>query len=227
MKIDVIVPCFNEGPRVGRVLAALSESEVINKIIFVDDGSTDNSYEIAKGFSNVKALRIKKNIGKGGAVKKALPYVTTEAVFLCDADLRGLKDRHIKALLKVYLKNPRGLVIGHRRVNRSKVRYLGRYKITPRLDGERILTTNDLKHVLASENSEGYGLEAWMNYYFRKNKRKTTVIPLFGLKDGPLKRKRVKDHALEAREVLSTYSDIYLIELLELKKNKALVKFLP
>ncbi|MEK9178781.1 MAG: hypothetical protein AAB801_03305, partial [Patescibacteria group bacterium] len=100
----------------------------------------------------------------------------------------------------------------------------GRYKITPRLDGERMLSKKDLEKVLNSEYSEGYGLEAWMNYYFRKNKRKTTVLPLYGLKDGPLKRKRVKDHASEAREILTTYSDIYFQEL---KNSKSLIKILP
>lgn len=223
MKVDVIVPCYNEGPRVGRILKILQDSPYINKIIFVDDGSTDNSSEVAKSFSKIKMIKLKKNLGKGGAVRKGLKYVDTDAVFLCDADLRGLKDHHIRKLMMAYSKHPNSLVIAHRRVNKSNLRYFGRYKITPRLDGERILSKKDLEKVVASEFADGYGLEAWMNYYFRKNRKKTRIIPLYGLMDGPLKRKRVKDRAMEAKEILATYSDIYR---LELKKSKALVKVL-
>ena len=47
MKISAIIPAFNEEPRIGNVLDVVKEMELIEEIIVVDDGSTDNTYKVA------------------------------------------------------------------------------------------------------------------------------------------------------------------------------------
>ena len=67
MKISAIIPAFNEEPRIGNVLDVVKEMELIEEIIVVDDGSTDNTYKVAikKG---VKVIRLDSNKGKGAAI---------------------------------------------------------------------------------------------------------------------------------------------------------------
>src|SRR5207249_3745208 len=98
--------------RVGKVLQVLANSPYINRVIFVNDGSKDNSLQEAKKVTGVKILINNKNVGKGDAVKKALQYVTTSDVFLFDADLSGLKEKHIKKMYASYSKNPDAMVVG-------------------------------------------------------------------------------------------------------------------
>lgn len=209
-KVDVIIPCHNEGPRVGAVLKALLSSPHVNKIIVVDDGSNDNSSEVAKTFSKTEVITLKKNIGKGGAVRKTLDKIETEAVFLCDADIRGFQKEHLEILLEAYRKNPKGLVIGIRMGKKhNKLMYWLRENLIFAIDGERIMSKSDLKAILRSKNADGYGLEAWTNYYFRKNKKQTRIVVLDGVWDGPWSRKEIRAWANEAKEISGTYKEVY------------------
>jgi glycosyltransferase involved in cell wall biosynthesis len=74
--LSIVIPCYNEE----KTLQACVE-KVINiadencglEIIIVDDGSQDNSYQIAKDlekkYSEVKAIANEKNCGKGAALR--------------------------------------------------------------------------------------------------------------------------------------------------------------
>lgn len=67
----VIVRCFNEAPVVGDVLRDLHET--FPRIIAVDDGSTDDSYEVMAA-TGVDTLRHAVNLGPGAALQTGLLY---------------------------------------------------------------------------------------------------------------------------------------------------------
>jgi glycosyltransferase involved in cell wall biosynthesis len=214
--VDAIVPCFNEEKRIGGVLDVLSTSSYINKIIVIDDGSSDKSAQKAASYPKTIVIKLSKNRGKGKAVKIGLAEVEKELVFLCDSDIKGLKDNHIGELIKEYKNNPGGLVIGIRKKHKNKLIYWVRRNMVPLLDGERIVAAKDLGKVVRSQNASGYGLEAWMNYYFRKNKKKTSIIPLAGVYNPHMivkREKAIKYIALEYFTCMQTYSKIYKDEL--------------
>lgn len=96
MKLTVIIPCYNEESTIAQCIEAvlalranLSDME----IVFVDDGSTDGSMDVAKSFKanaqNVHMEYIKKaqNEGKGAAVHDALEVAKGDVVVVQDADL--------------------------------------------------------------------------------------------------------------------------------------------
>lgn len=89
--IYVIVPAYNEERHVGLLLKKLVETEVgKKKIVVMDDGSSDNTYNIAKKYG-VTVLRHKENLGKGYAIRNALWHVYFRArkndiIFLMDGD---------------------------------------------------------------------------------------------------------------------------------------------
>ena len=77
MKLSVIVPCYNEEKTIKRLIEKILKFNLYEKeIIIVDDCSTDNSSEIikllAKSNKDIKSIFSKKNLGKGGALKKGI-----------------------------------------------------------------------------------------------------------------------------------------------------------
>ncbi len=214
--VDAIVPCFNEGPRVGRVLEVLSSSKHLNKVIFVDDGSMDNSIEKAKKFPNVKIVCLKKNQGKGQAVKEGLKHVESEVIFLCDADLAGLKEKNIQEMIKTYQKHPDALVVGLRQKIKSKTGHWLRKNLLPLIAGERILKKSDLKTILDNPLSYEYGLETYMNYYYRRQSRPIIKILLVGVNHIPKTRKEsygLKPLISEGINITQKYLSVYAKEL--------------
>lgn len=87
MKIVVIIPGFNEEKYLAKVLDDVLK--VTKNIVYVDDGSTDNSLEIAKK-KLTHVLRHEVNLGKGAALKTGCEYVfgnlKADAVVFMDSD---------------------------------------------------------------------------------------------------------------------------------------------
>lgn len=94
MKISFVIPVFNEEDSLAILHKEILEN--INsysyEIIFIDDGSTDKSYEIIKDISgkdkNVKAIKFRRNFGKSDALQAGFSYVTGDLIFTMDADLQ-------------------------------------------------------------------------------------------------------------------------------------------
>jgi len=83
--ISIIVPSFNEEKAIKGVLEKLVSANIPGEIIVVDDGSTDNTYEIASKFP-VKVLHHDTNRGNGAAIKTGIRNSENEFVAIFDAD---------------------------------------------------------------------------------------------------------------------------------------------
>lgn len=88
-ELSVIVPIFNTERYLSRCMDSLLSQSVAKEILLVDDGSTDRSYEIAKGYCEknpcIQLLR-QKNQGQSVARNRALSMARGEYVFFCDSD---------------------------------------------------------------------------------------------------------------------------------------------
>jgi len=97
-KISVIVPCYNEEKALPIFYKELNEViekdfEGINfELIFVDDGSKDNTLNILKDFKKkdirVKYITFSRNFGKEAAILAGLDNATGEYVVIMDADMQ-------------------------------------------------------------------------------------------------------------------------------------------
>lgn len=88
--ISVIIPAYNEENTISRTLKSILESDYPKskfEVIFVDDGSKDNTLKIAKKFED-KKIRIfhKENGGKGSALNLGISKAKGEIIFTMDAD---------------------------------------------------------------------------------------------------------------------------------------------
>lgn len=98
-RLTVIVPCYNEGEGVERLKETLREElEKLNKvrytyeIIFVNDGSTDETEDVilkmAKADRHVKYISLSRNFGKESAMLAALEATKGDCAVIMDGDLQ-------------------------------------------------------------------------------------------------------------------------------------------
>lgn len=100
MDISVVIPLYNEEeslPELYRWLRRVMEEQGYSyEIIFVDDGSTDGSWEVIRQLSNesdkVKAIRFRRNYGKSPALHCAFKKAQGDVVVTMDADLQDSPD---------------------------------------------------------------------------------------------------------------------------------------
>lgn len=81
----IIIPAYNEGKVIGKVLDALAKPEGCQEIIVIDDGSKDNTYEEALA-KNVTVIKHHKNKGYGAALKTGINACKTPYLILYDGD---------------------------------------------------------------------------------------------------------------------------------------------
>ncbi len=127
--LTIIVPVYNEEDLVIESLSRLDRVGIINKVIIVDDCSTDNSFELINKFIENKTryqlIKTKKNLGKGKAIEAAQPFVETNYLAIHDADLEYFPDDLIKMYEEI---NGNNLIIGSRFIGDDKRKNL--YKRT-------------------------------------------------------------------------------------------------
>ncbi len=97
MKLSLVVPCFNEESNVLRffkeVVSVFKGTVSDYEIVFVNDGSTDNTQnELSAIYNNnperVQVLSLSRNFGKEAAVYAGLSYAQGDLVCIIDADLQ-------------------------------------------------------------------------------------------------------------------------------------------
>jgi dolichol-phosphate mannosyltransferase len=94
--VSIVLPAFNEAqvlPRLcDRITASLSSCDVRYEIIFVDDGSTDESAEvlstIADQDARVRVIHFSRNFGHQAAIHAGLLHSRGDAIVLMDSDLQ-------------------------------------------------------------------------------------------------------------------------------------------
>lgn len=108
-KVSILVPLYNEEeslrPLVAEIRSAVKQIDINYEIMFVDDGSTDDSINIIKEFSKadnkIRYISFRKNYGKSAALQLGFKAVSGDAVITMDADLQDDPAEIVNLLAKL------------------------------------------------------------------------------------------------------------------------------
>lgn len=128
MNLTILIPLLNEEESLKELhewlFTVLTSHQYAYEIIFVDDGSTDNSWnEIQKIQDidpNVKGIRFQKNYGKSQALHAGFALAQGDVVITMDADLQDSPDE-IPTLYRMIVEEGYDLVSGWKKVRYDSV----------------------------------------------------------------------------------------------------------
>lgn len=96
MDISIVIPLLNESESLEelslKIDSVMKENSFNYEVIYVDDGSTDNSWEVIRNIcdknKSFKAIKFLKNYGKSQALHAGFNTANGKVVFTMDADLQ-------------------------------------------------------------------------------------------------------------------------------------------
>jgi len=209
VNLGIVIPCYNEQevlPETARRLLALRQRLIDQgdvsegtRIYFVDDGSSDRTWEIINDLSSsgkpVVGIKLARNLGHQNALLAGLFTAEADAIVSLDADLQD----DINAIEEMvrYFRNGVDIVYGVRKVRRSdscfkRLTAETFYKILRWLGAESIDNHADFRLMSrrAVEALKGYDE---VNLYLRG------IVPLIGYKTAIVYYDREKRYAGESK----------------------------
>ncbi len=128
MDISVVVPLLNEEESLPEltdwIVKVVTDTKLSYEILFVDDGSTDNSWKViqqlADQYPAVKAIRFRRNFGKSAALHEGFKRAEGDVVITMDADLQDSPDE-IPELFEMVKREGYDLVSGWKKKRRDPI----------------------------------------------------------------------------------------------------------
>ena len=120
--ISVVVPLYNEDESLPELYAwitrVMNENKFSYEVIFVNDGSSDNSWEVIEGLSatdpdHVRGIKFRRNYGKSPALFCGFEMAQGDVVITMDADLQDSPDE-IPELYRMIKEDGYDLVSGYK-----------------------------------------------------------------------------------------------------------------
>src|SRR6056300_198954 len=119
--LTIIVPAYNEKKSISRIIDQIDEKIIYTKqIIVIDDFSNDGTKDVIQNLSNIdKIVFHHRNMGKGAAIKSAIPFIKGNIVAIQDADLE-YDPEDLNKLAKEILDQKTNVAYGSRVLNKKR-----------------------------------------------------------------------------------------------------------
>jgi glycosyltransferase involved in cell wall biosynthesis len=111
-KVAVIVPAYNESERILPVLRSILKAKMVDEVIVVNDGSSDDTAKVVRGVAGVKLVDLTSNLGKAGAMAAGVGSTEADVIAFVDADLDGLTPEHVDQIIRPVLLDQADMCIG-------------------------------------------------------------------------------------------------------------------
>jgi glycosyltransferase involved in cell wall biosynthesis len=148
-RLVCVIPAYNEGDIIERTIDNLKKIQLIDEIVVVNDGSTDNTMDVVNNL-NVTAIDLGKNYGKGYGMKRAIDTLDYDYIAFVDGDvgdtsiqveslilpvLEGKTDVTIAKFSSASIKGGFGLV---KKLAKKGVYFYTKKEIDTSLSGQRV-----------------------------------------------------------------------------------------
>ena len=119
MDISLVIPLLDEAESLPELSSwiekVMKENNYSYEIIFIDDGSTDNSWNVIEQLrvknQNIKGIRFQRNYGKSAGINEGFRAATGDVIVTMDADLQDSPDE-IPGLRKMIMEDGFDIVSG-------------------------------------------------------------------------------------------------------------------
>jgi glycosyltransferase involved in cell wall biosynthesis len=128
MDVSIIVPVFNEDESLKELCTwvqhVVKENKLSYEIIFVDDGSSDNSWceieSLREDDNHVKGIKFQRNYGKSAALNEGFKAAKGDVVITMDADMQDSPDE-IPELRRMIIEDGYDLVSGWKKLRHDPI----------------------------------------------------------------------------------------------------------
>ncbi|MFM1653111.1 glycosyltransferase family 2 protein [Brevibacillus sp. B_LB10_24] len=170
-KVSILVPAYNEAAYIVQTLQAIRRHVPCQELIVIDDGSSDQTSELAGGWAD-QVIRLPVNRGKGAALKTGWREARGDVLLFLDSDLResAMHANHLlhpvkagwcdMAIAKLPSPKRRAGFGVAKAVARHGIRYLTGFDPTAPLSGQRAVRREVLESL--GRLDDGFGIEVAM-----------------------------------------------------------------
>lgn len=193
--LSIIIPAYNEEKTASDIVKKVLKRQTKGwrkEIIFIDDGSTDKTFEKVRKFKKIIfIIRHTDNLGKGAAVRTGISKAHGDIILIQDADLEYSPADWAK-LLKPFANNEVDAVYGSRNLRKGKRGYLGFYlggillskltnlfyhgRLTDVCTGYKLFRANVLKSIKTENN--GFEFDVEITVKLLQSGKKIVEVPI-------------------------------------------------
>jgi len=175
IEISVVVPVYNEEENVkelfSKIRDVLNGMQKTHEVIFIDDGSTDKTFNILNELSGInkelKIIRFRRNFGKSAALTAGFEHVQGEFVITMDGDLQDDPEEIPNFLEKI--KEGYDLVVGWKTARKDplgkKIASKIFNKLTVFLTGVKVHDSNCCFKIFRQEAAKSIKLHGELHRY--------------------------------------------------------------
>ena len=112
VSIDCIIPARDEETTVADNVSAALECRYVREVIVVDDGSTDDTADVARAAGAKVIVREDSDGSKAHAMDDGVALSDAEAILFVDADCIGLQFAHLDAICRPFVEGRAVMSLG-------------------------------------------------------------------------------------------------------------------
>jgi len=175
--VSCLIPAYNEGRNIGRVLEVVHKLSFLDEIIVLDDGSSDNTAEVVRQYQQktnaLKLLASTVNCGKTTTIRRGVQACRGNLVVIIDSDLINLSPHNVRRLIAAITDQAYDMAILDRAGDRKAI--WGWTNCARFFGGERAFRKRDFLQIEFPERG-GFLLEIIMNLHFIRGRKRIKTI---------------------------------------------------